>query len=71
MKPLVILPAYNEEENIGKAIQDLKKEASSFEILVVDDGSRDRTAEVAKQLGVKVLKLSRNNGKGYACGYLL
>jgi glycosyltransferase involved in cell wall biosynthesis len=49
----VFFPAFNEEENIGplldEAVRDLAPLAEKFEIVVVDDGSSDRTAEIARQ----------------------
>lgn len=66
MKASVILPAYNEEKNIGSVIRTIKQ-TGEYEIIVVDDGSRDRTAEVAKKHGCTCLRLNKNRGKGYAC----
>jgi glycosyltransferase involved in cell wall biosynthesis len=66
MKASVILPAYNEEKNIGKVIRTVR-EAGDYEIIVVDDGSSDRTTEVAKKHGCITLRLNKNMGKGYAC----
>lgn len=62
MKILAIVPAYNEAENIGAVIEDLK----SFrgDILVVNDGSSDATAQVAKGLGVHVISHPFNLGIG-------
>ena len=64
MKASIILPAYNEEKNIASVIE---KVPSRHEIIVVDDGSTDRTLEVAKNLGCNCIRLSRNMGKGFAC----
>ncbi len=66
MKASIILPAYNEEKNIGHVIRAVK-EAGDYEIIVVDDGSRDRTMEVAKKAGCRCVRLEKNRGKGYAC----
>ena len=66
MKASIILPAYNEEKNIAQAIKSIKS-AGDYEIIVVDDGSKDRTAEIARKHGVICLSLSKNMGKGYAC----
>lgn len=65
----IIIPAYNEEHNIQKVISDLiaMKKKYSMEIIVVDDGSIDKTSSVAKKLGADiVLKLKKNRGKGFA-----
>jgi len=66
----VILPAYNEEKAIGKVIDDvssvMKQEGYDFEIIVVDDGSTDRTAETARSRGAVLLRHSANKGVGAA-----
>ena len=66
----IIIPAYNEGKNIGNvlgAMQQVQTIDRRFhEIIVVDDGSNDNTALVAETLGVKVVHLSQNNGKGAA-----
>ena len=68
----VIIPAYNEEENIentAKVITDiLKNNGTRYEVIFVDDGSRDRTWELIEKLsekddGIRGLKFSRNFGK--------
>jgi len=64
----IIIPAYNEEKIIGETLITLLKECSienvSFEIIVVDDGSTDQTAVIAKKMGVHVVRLAKNVGKG-------
>jgi len=65
-KILIIIPAYNEEESLPGVMQDLRNHAPDADILVVDDGSRDRTAAVARQTGVKVASLPYNLGIGGA-----
>jgi len=62
----VVIPAYNEEECIGKTVQNLLACSWVSELLVVNDGSRDRTAFVASQAGAKVINLAFNQGKGAA-----
>lgn len=68
----LIIPAYNEAERIGKSLlsaqEYLTENFNEYEIIVVDDGSVDKTAEIAKNFGdsVKVFKLERNSGKGAA-----
>jgi len=64
MKITIGIPAFNEERNIAKIITKLKKVSDS--IIVCDDGSSDMTAEIAKDLGVIVLKHERNKGYGAA-----
>jgi glycosyltransferase involved in cell wall biosynthesis len=66
----VILPAYNESLAIGYVIsavaQSLDHLGLPYEIIVVDDGSVDLTAEMAKEAGAKVISIPYNRGKGYA-----
>jgi glycosyltransferase involved in cell wall biosynthesis len=62
---LVVLPAYNEEKNIGILIRELKKEKFN-DILVVDDSSQDRTAQIAEKAGAKVFSHVINRGAGAA-----
>jgi len=65
-KILIIVPAYNEEESLHGAIQDLLGHVPQADILVVDDGSCDRTADVARQAGVSVASIPFNLGIGGA-----
>ena len=65
-KCLAVVPAYNEEASIVDVIQALRRHASDFEILVVDDGSTDRTRQLAEAAGVRVLRLPFNLGIGGA-----
>lgn len=60
----VILPAYNEEENIGQLVTRIKKLREVDEVIVVDDGSTDRTAEEAEKAGAFVVKHPYNVGNG-------
>lgn len=71
----VFLPAYNEEENIKKVVTGtasvLKKIAKSWEVIVVDDGSQDKTAEIVKRLSqkdprIRVISHPVNRGYGGA-----
>jgi len=63
MRTLIVIPAYNEELTIGSVVALAKKYG---DVLVVDDGSMDRTAEIAKEAGTTVIRHERNMGKGYA-----
>jgi glycosyltransferase involved in cell wall biosynthesis len=58
-----VLPAYNEELVIGSVI--LRTKQYVDRVIVVDDGSSDRTAEVSKLAGAEVLRLEHNTGKAY------
>ncbi len=64
----VIIPAYNEEGAVAGVVQSvrsqLKKAKVKFEILVVDDGSRDRTFQEAKKSGASVISMGENRGYG-------
>ena len=60
----VVIPALNEEEAIGKVLHDIPDGIS--QVVVVDNGSRDRTAEVARRLGAEVVAEPRR-GYGQAC----
>lgn len=68
----VIIPAFNEEKRLPATLSTiilcLRAQGKPFEIVVVDDGSTDRTAEVAQQAGpeVRVLQNPGNRGKGYS-----
>jgi glycosyltransferase involved in cell wall biosynthesis len=63
----VVVPAYNEEEMIGNTLKKLKDEGYK-NIIVVDDGSRDNTYNIAKEEGVIVCKHIINRGLGGALG---
>jgi len=62
MKICVLIPSYNESRTIGSLVERVK--AKGLNVVVVDDGSADPTAEVAKQSGAYVLRHEQNKGKG-------
>ncbi|HSY50449.1 MAG TPA: glycosyltransferase family 2 protein [Thermoanaerobaculia bacterium] len=64
MKALAMIPALNAERSIGGVVRDCKEVID--DVLVVDDGSADRTAEVARDAGAQVASHSINRGKGGA-----
>src|SRR3954447_6892920 len=68
---LVFIPAWNEEDNLPSVLEDLHAELPNVDVLVVDDGSTDRTAEVAREHGAVVHSLGSNRGLrvGIAEGY--
>ena len=61
-KILAIVPAYNEEENIVSTIEDLKSSAPGVDCVVIDDGSRDRTAAICRERGYRCISLPVNLG---------
>ena len=65
-RTLIIIPAFNEEESLPGVIQDLRTHFPEGDVLVVDDGSRDRTAAIARAAGVRVASLPFNLGIGGA-----
>ena len=73
-KLIIQIPAYNEEETLAVTLADLPKEIDGIdeiETLVINDGSKDKTAEVARECGVNhVLNLDRNYGlaKAFVAG---
>lgn len=66
LKRIAIVPAYNEEESIARVIDEIRAFDHELEIVVVDDGSHDRTAAVAEQRGAHVVRLPFNLGIGGA-----
>ncbi|MFZ5754479.1 MAG: glycosyltransferase family 2 protein [Bacillota bacterium] len=66
MSVSVLIPAYNEEGSLSLTLEALTKMQGLEEILLVDDGSRDRTSLIACKWGVNLLRLPKNRGKGYA-----
>ena len=61
----MVMPAYNEERTIGGVLDTLRREGYS-KVIVVDDGSRDRTAEIARSKGALVVSHPKNMGLGAA-----
>ncbi|MDR2829616.1 MAG: glycosyltransferase [Methanobrevibacter sp.] len=62
----IVIPAYNEEKNIGNIISMVKEISYVNEIIVVDDGSYDKTAIKANEAGAMVISHINNQGKGSA-----
>jgi len=63
---LVIIPAYNEEANVARVIEGVRAHLPQADVLVINDGSRDRTAKVAARAGARVVSLPYNMGYGAA-----
>jgi glycosyltransferase involved in cell wall biosynthesis len=73
VKLIIQIPCYNEEETLSLTVRDLPKEipgVDQIEVLVIDDGSTDRTAEVAREAGVDYIVRLTNN-KGLAEGFMV
>ena len=66
LRLLAIVPAYNEEGMIGRVVRDIKRQAPGFNVLVVDDGSTDKTVVQAEAEGAMVLRHPFNLGIGGA-----
>ena len=68
---IVFIPAWNEEDSLPAVLVELGAELPGTDVLVVDDGSTDRTAEVAREHGAQVLSFGANRGLrwGIAAGY--
>ena len=68
-KPLVLIPAFNEQATIQEVVSSVI--AQGFDVVVIDDGSGDKTAHLARQAGATILKLRINLGVGGAmrCGF--
>ncbi|HUW99561.1 MAG: glycosyltransferase family 2 protein [Phycisphaerae bacterium] len=65
-RALTIIPAYNEADCIQRVIRDLRERAPWTDVLVVNDGSRDATAQRAREAGARVIDLPVNLGIGGA-----
>ena len=63
-KILVAIPAYNAEKTLPRLVAELKEIPQVSSVLVVDDGSHDDTAEVARKSGATVISFETNFGKG-------
>ena len=63
---LAVVPAYNEAATIGRVVASLREQCPHFDVLVIDDGSTDATAEVAEAAGAQVLRHPFNLGIGGA-----
>jgi glycosyltransferase involved in cell wall biosynthesis len=66
-KILVIIPAYNEAANIERVINGIWRNTPDVDILIVNDGSRDSTANIARAAGAHVISHPFNMGYGAAC----
>jgi glycosyltransferase involved in cell wall biosynthesis len=62
----VIIPAYNEEETVGEVVRRVKALGHGFDVVVINDSSKDRTAQSAEAAGATVIELPYNLGIGGA-----
>jgi len=75
LKLLIVIPAYNEAENIGQVIRELEETVPEYDYVVINDGSADRTAEICREKSFPLLDLPVNlgltgafqTGMRYAC----
>lgn len=65
-RTLIIVPAWNEARNVGNTVREILEQFSDFDVMVVDDGSTDDTAAVAREAGARVMILPFNMGVGGA-----
>ena len=66
LRSIAIVPAHNEEGSVGSVLRELRSVEPGFEIVVIDDGSTDRTAAIAEAERVRVIRLPFNIGIGGA-----
>jgi hypothetical protein len=66
LRRIAIVPAFNEERNIGRVLEELHAFDAGLDVVVISDGSRDRTAAVAAEHGAYVVQLPFNLGIGGA-----
>ena len=62
MKLLIVIPAYNEAENLERVVEELKRTVPEYDFVVVNDGSADATAEICRRNGYPLLDLPANLG---------
>jgi glycosyltransferase involved in cell wall biosynthesis len=65
-RALVVIPALDEEASLPRTLAEVRANAPDYDILVIDDGSQDRTTEVAREAGVAVVRHPFNLGVGAA-----
>jgi len=66
LRHLAVVPAYNEADTVGHVVRRIHQDAPEWDVVVVDDGSTDSTADVARAAGARVLRLPFNLGIGGA-----
>ena len=68
MKTLIAIPAFNEQASLGTVLADLAAHHPLEHVIVIDDGSRDKTSQIARDAGVRVIRHAVNLGVGAAMG---
>jgi glycosyltransferase involved in cell wall biosynthesis len=66
VRRIALVPAHNEERSVAGVVEEIKGFDPDFDVLVIDDGSTDRTAELAESSGARVVRLPYNLGIGGA-----
>ena len=66
-KIFVIIPTYNEEENVEQVVTDYKNQKFVKEVIIVDNHSSDKTVEISKSCGAKVITKDKNKGFADSC----
>jgi UDP-N-acetylglucosamine---dolichyl-phosphate N-acetylglucosaminyltransferase len=66
MRVAALIPAYQAAAHLGEVLIGIRALPDAPDVLVVDDGSRDATADVARQFGARVVSFAGNRGKGHA-----
>jgi glycosyltransferase involved in cell wall biosynthesis len=66
LRVLALIPAYNAESTLVELVERIRSTVSDMPILVVNDGSRDKTSELAESCAVEILSFQHNRGKGAA-----
>src|SRR5262245_41555437 len=66
LRRIAVIPALNEEDSIARVIAEIGTADPGFEVVVVDDGSTDSTAQIAGEAGARVVRLPYNIGIGGA-----
>jgi glycosyltransferase involved in cell wall biosynthesis len=64
VRTVAIVPALDEERSVGRVVDEIRAFDSEMDVVVIDDGSHDRTAEVAEAHGARVVRLPFNLGIG-------
>lgn len=62
MKTLIIIPAYNEEENIERVVTNLRENYSQYDYVIINDGSKDHTSEISHRNHYNIIDLPANLG---------